>query len=293
LRLKLRKKWVALLFILPAVALHGIVVFGPSVVSVGLAFTKWSGFGKPVFVGLQNFVTIFAHDRVFRLALLNNIKWIAVFVPASLLLGLSAALLIRNVMRGRLFRALFFIPPTIAIVVVARMWQSIYHPFAGINKVLEDLGLGFMAQSWLGDPGGVIYSIAIIGVWHYWGLAMVMFLSGLQQIDPALYEAARIDGANRYQLFRYVTLSLIRPTLVFILIITMIWSWAVFDIIYVTTQAGPGHASEVITTWLYSKAFFMYEAGYASALALTLVLFASTVIVMFIYIRKKRLEEVT
>lgn len=292
MRSKLRKRWAAISFILPALILHGIVVFGPSVASISFAFTKWSGIGSPVYIGLQNFIAIFTQDRVFRLALTNNIKWIIMFVPVSLLLGLVAALLIRNVTRGKVFRILLFLPPTIATVVVVRIWQSIYHPFAGINNVLEKFELNFMTQLWLGDPNVVMYSIATAGIWQYWGLVMVIFLSGLQQIDYTLYEAARIDGANKYQLFRHITLPLLRPTLVFIFVLTLIWSWGVFDIIYVMTQAGPGHASEVITTWIYTKAFYTFEAGYACALASTLVVFASTAVVLFVYLRRKGWEEV-
>lgn len=287
---------VGFLFILPAIVLHGIVVFIPSVASILLAFTRWSGLGKPEFIGLQNFIDIFTHDEVFKLTLVNNIKWIILYVPFSLLLGLLAALLIQSIKSGSsktVFRIIFFLPPTIATIAVARIWQSIYHPFAGINKILSDIGLDFFTRSWLGDPNIVIYSVAVVGIWHYWGLVMVIFLSGLQQIDPTFYEAAKIDGANQYQLFWHVTLPLLRPTLIFISVLTMIWSWNVFDIIYIMTQGGPGHASDVITTYLYSKAFQTFEAGYACALAVTLMLFASIAIFLFVYIRRKGWEETT
>ncbi len=126
--------------------------------------------------------------------------------------------------------------------------------------------------------------------WHFWGFDFMVFLAALQQIDRNLYEAASLDGASRWQIFQFITVPLLRPTLIFILLMTTLWSFNAFDYVYIMTQGGPAHSSELLATWIYGSAVAARRAGYASALAVSLTLISSGVIVAYVYLRRRGME---
>ncbi len=286
----LRKVIVPWLFMLPILLVNGVVILAPSIASVYFAFTDWSGLGSANFIGLANFTKMFS-DHVYRGALINNVKWTLIFLTVPIFMGLLGAVLLAPIKRGQMFfRTAYFIPYVIASVVNSQVWKNILHPTKGLGVFLARQGLEFMDIKFFGDQRIVLYSIAFVDNWHWWGFLVVVYLAAMQQIDPELYEAARIEGANRWQEFRHVTLPLIRPTLIFTLLMTIIWSFLVFDYIYVLTRGGPAHASEVLATEAWRVAFSHFEAGYAAAIGLSMSFICAMVILGFIILRRRGWE---
>ena len=278
-------------FVAPAIAVHLFVVGLPALAALGLSLTDWDGLRLPRFIGLANFGELIYRDGVFWQAFLNNLRWMAVFLTVPVALGLRTAVMLSRVSHLQTFyRIIFFLPYVFASVVVSRIFGFIYNPFYRVNKLFRSWGLGALAQSWLGDPGIALYSVMAADVWHFWGFDMVVFLAALQQIDPSLYEAATIDGAGGWQRFWHMTVPLLRPTFGFILMMTALWSFLTFDYVYVMTGGGPAHATELMATWIIGTAVEARRAGYASALAVTLTLLSSVIIVGFLYLRRRGVE---
>lgn len=284
---RLRTRLVPVVFCLPAFVLLAAVIGIPSMTTLVMSLFNWDGLGTREFVGLRNFYEVLFGDSVFRIALVNNIKWAAIFLTIPIMMGLIIAFMLASVQRFRLlYMTIFFIPVILSRVVVGRLWGWILNPFFGINDLFVKLGWGSLAQSWLGDPEIALYSIAFVDNWTWWGFVMVIFLAAYQQIDPTYYEAAVIDGASPLQKFRYVTIPLVRPTLNFILLLTAVWSFKAFDFVYIMTQGGPGNATEMLSTWIYKQGILNFRAGYASALAVVLLLFSAFIIGGFLALRR-------
>jgi raffinose/stachyose/melibiose transport system permease protein len=278
------------LFLVPGLLIHVFVVAVPCVVTLALAFFNWNGLGAPKFNGLDNFRTLFTGDPVFYSALVNNLKYTLIFLAVPVMMGLGAAVLIRSVRSGglqMLYRTIFYLPVTISSVVVGRIWGWIYHPFFGINSILPQIGLANLAQPWLSDTQLALFSVAFADNWRWWGFIMVLFLAALQQIDPALYEAAQVDGASAWQAFWHVTIPMLRSTFVFVGLTTVIGSFLVIDLIYIMTSGGPANATQVLAYWAYQNAVYLYNDGYASAVAVALAAILSVAIAAFVYMRKQ------
>ncbi|WP_217587264.1 carbohydrate ABC transporter permease [Lentibacillus saliphilus] len=275
------------LLLAPSLLLLLFVVGGPIIGTIFLSFTDWDGIKAPSFVGLENFSRLI-HDKTFYIALANNIKWMAIFLTIPVIMALIVALLISKIARGKLFyRTVTFIPYILSTVVTAKLWSLIYNPFSGVNTALEDWGLDFLAQSWIGDSAIALFSVAFADLWHFWGFLVVLFLMGMQQLDKSIEEAAVVEGAGRLRVFWHVTLPQLRPTLVLIYMLLIIWSFAAFDYVYIMTQGGPGKSTELLATYMYDLAIYNYQPGYASTVALTMGLFAGLVIIGFRFIQKK------
>ena len=285
------RTWLGYLFVLPALTLHLVVVGLPALAALLLSLFDWDGLRTPRFVGLANFQELLWQDQVFWNAFVNNLRWTVVFVTLPVLFGLLVAVALSSVDRLRTFyRTIYFLPYVFASVVVARIFGFIYHPFYGVNLLLKNWGLDFLAQSWLGDPDVALYSVMAADVWHFWGFDMMVFLSALQQIDRSLYEAAAIDGAGAGRRFWHVTVPLLRPTFAFVLLITALWSFLTFDYVYLMTSGGPAHSTELMVTWIIGQTIEARRAGYASALAVMLTLLSSVFIAAFIYMRRRGWE---
>jgi raffinose/stachyose/melibiose transport system permease protein len=286
-----RKTLVPWLFLLPLLIVNVIVVLGPSIGSIFYAFTEWSGVGPAKFVGLANFQRMLG-DRVFRLAFVNNIKWTLIFLTVPICMGLLGATLLSQIKRYQLlFRIIYFIPYVLASIVVAQIWRYILHPTVGIGAYLAArYGWDWINIKFFADRNVVLYTIAFVDNWHWWGFLVVLYLAAMQAVDPELYESARLEGANRWQEFLYITLPSIRPTLVFTLLMTIIWSFLVFDYIYQLTQGGPAHASEVLSTAVYDAAFARFEVGYAAAIGLSISFICGMVVLGFVWLRRRGWE---
>ena len=287
---RLRRRATPWFFILPAVLLHLFVVGGPAIATFFLSLTSWNGFTFGKYIGLANYKTVFTNDDTVMLALMNNIKWTVIFLTIPIALGLGVALMITSIRSGALqmtYRTIFYLPATVSGVVVGRLWQWIYDPFYGINTQLASWGWTGLAQSWLSDPNLALYSVAFADNWRWWGFLMIIFLAALHNVDPTLYEAAEIDGANKLDLLWHVTLPVLRPTLVFVGLLTIIWSFQVIELIFIMTQGGPGGYSMTLSMWIYQQAVYNYNPGYASSIAVMMTLGLSVFIGGFVYLRYK------
>lgn len=279
------------LFVLPIMLVNVIVVIGPSISSIYYSMTTWSGIGEARFIGLENFRTILFRDMAYRGAFMNNLLWLSFFLTVPFIFSLFAASMLARIRRGSMFfRGAIFIPYVLPAVITASIWRNLLSPTQGIGTVLASWGIGGFDVAYLGQPQTALLAIAFVDNWHFWGFLMVLFLSAMQGIPPELYEAARIDGATRWQEFRHITLPGIRPTIVFMLLMVAIWSFLVFDYVWILTQGGPAGASEVLGTLVYKQAFLRFEAGYASAIGLTMSALAGMIILLFLYLRRRGWE---
>ncbi len=286
-----RKVLIPWLFILPVVLLHGFVVVIPSVLGMYYSFTDWSGMGGANFIGLENYRRLFFDDASFRQAMVNNIVWLTFFMTVPFALSLMAAFLLSQIKRGSYFyRILIFIPYILPSVVIASIWRNLLSPRQGIPAVLTEMGIPGFDVAFLGNPDTVLLTIAFIDNWHYWGFLTILFLTAMQSVPTVLYEVARLDGANRWQQFWNVTLPGIRPTVVFMLMMTAIWSFLVFEYVWILTEGGPAGSSEVMGTLVYKNAFRRFDAGYAAAQGITMSAFAGTIVLIFIVLRRRGWE---
>ncbi len=286
-----RKKIVPWLFVLPILLINASVVLGPAIAAVYYSLTEWSGVGAATFIGLENYRQLLFHDASFRHAFRNNVIWLGMFLTVPIAMALVAAALLAPIRRGAiLYRMALFLPYVLPSVVTAFIWRSLMNPDRGLGAQLKEWGIGGLDRAFLGDPQTVLPAIGFVDNWHWWGFLMVLFLAAMQNIPPDLYEAARLDGANRWQEFRDVTLPGIRPTLVFMILMTSIWSFLTFDYIWILTQGGPAGASEVLSVLVVKNAFYRFEAGYAAAIGLTMSVLVGFIIGIFVFLRKRGWE---
>lgn len=287
----MQKNIVPWLFIAPILLLHLVVVIGPSLAAFYYSLTDWSGIGPAEYVGLKNFQELIFEDRNYRAALQHNISWLLFFMTVPFFMALVAAALLAQIKRGSMvFRAIMFIPYILPSVIIVSIWRNLLSPRLGIGAQLASWGISGLDRAFLGETTTALLTIAFIDNWHFWGFLMVLFLAAMQNIPPELYDAAKIDGANRRQEFRHVTIPGILPTLSFMLLMVGIWSFLVFDYVWLLTQGGPAGASEVMATYLYKQAFNRFEAGYASAIGLSMSLFAGVIISVFVILRRRGWE---
>jgi raffinose/stachyose/melibiose transport system permease protein len=276
-----RRTVVPWLFVLPILLINLAVVLGPALAAVYYSMTDWSGVGEAKFVGLDNF----------RHAFKNNVIWLVMFLTVPIAMALAAASLLAPIRRGAIFfRMSLFLPYVLPSVVIAFVWRSLMNPDRGAGARLADWGIGGLDQAFLGKTDTVLPAIGFVDNWHWWGFLMVLFLAAMQNIPPDLYEAARLDGASRWQEFRDVTLPGIRPTFVFMIMMTSIWSFLTFDYIWILTEGGPAGASEVLSVLVYKNAFLRFEAGYGAAIGLTMSVLVGIVIAIFVVLRKRGWE---
>ncbi len=260
--------YIPYLFVLGAFLVHVCLVTIPALSTLAMSFFDWNGLGEPKFIAFDNFKEIFVHDPVVVTAVINNLKWTAIFLTVPIILGFVVAVMVSRVKRFQMaLRTVYFIPYVLSAAVIGKVFTAYYNPFYGINKFFSDIGLTGLADVlWLGDPDIALYSVAFVDLWHWWGFVMIMFLGALQQVEPSLYESARVDGVNSFQEIFYITIPTIKRTIAFVLIMTVMWSFLTFDYVYVMTNGGPSNSTEILATWIYKNAFTKYRAGYASAL---------------------------
>jgi multiple sugar transport system permease protein len=269
-------------FILVPFLLEASVVFAPAVQGVLLSFTEWKGTGSPNPVGLQNFREL-TNDPIFATGFKNTIRWLIVFGGLSGLLGLSLALLLRVDRRGvAVYRSLIFLPVVFSLVVTALVWRVLYAPEGLFNNALQAVGLESWKTIWLAEPRTVLYALVLASLWRSAGYIMVLYLAGLKSIDPALTEAARVDGANRRQLFRHITMPQLKGVNSVVLSVLVIDALRSFDIVYALTKGGPYNSSQLLSTYMFQTAFATGRLGYASAIAVVIFLLAISFIVLYL-----------
>jgi raffinose/stachyose/melibiose transport system permease protein len=282
---------IAWLFLAPLLLVNLLVIIGPSVATVYYSFTNWTGTGAAKFIGLGNYTRAF-HDPDLRSALLHNAIWFVLFLAVPTALGLLGAYLLSRIRRFQmLFRTIYFIPYVTASVINASVWESLLNPTNGVGVGLSHIGIPFLKNvGFFGDPHLALFSVNFVVDWHWWGFLAVIYLAAMQGVDGTLYDAAKVDGANKWHEFRYITIPGIRPTLVFMTLMTVIWSLKVFDYVYIITRGGPGGASQVVSTLMYDDIFNKFEAGYAAAIGLSMTFVVGVVLVGYFYLRKRGAE---
>ncbi|NOU63094.1 ABC transporter permease subunit [Paenibacillus sp. LMG 31461] len=271
---QIRENLAGYLFVSPMVI--GLFVFTlfPIIASFFLSFTDWNfvaGFSKAKFLGLDNFTKLI-HDSVFLLSLKNNMI-LMVVVPLTLIVSLVLAVLIdKQVYFKGFFKVIYFIPYISSVVAIAIIFQVLFHPTYGpINQTLIDWGIA-NPPKWLADPDYALYCVMGLMVWINIGYNMIIFMAGLQSIPKDLYEAADIDGASKWKQFYSITVPLLSPTTFFLLVSGIIGTFKVFDVISVLTGGGPANSTSVVVYRLYETAFINLQSGYASAMAIVLLL---------------------
>lgn len=276
------------LFILPMIV--GLLVFRllPIGASFGISFTSWNVFSPPRWIGLENYRTLLASPIFWEVAR-NTVVFALVFVPLVMGLGLSLALLVNQKLRGStFFRGVFFMPYITSIVAVALAWKWILSTrFGLLNNALIDWFGVRSPPSWLGDPSLALFAVAFVLAWQSAGFQMLLFLAGLQNIDESLKEAATIDGATKFQVFRHITLPLLSPITFFVLVISLIASSQTFEVTYALTGGGPQRASTTLAFYIYQNAFVHFQMGFASALAYMLLLFVGTLTLVNFIARRR------
>lgn len=266
----LTNRWTPWLFLAPAVGLGVIFYAGPIGLSLYLSLTSWNPLTTPRFVGGANYVFLMGQDPLFWRTLATTL----LLALASAAIGVPAALAVAMAVtesRGRAaLRTIFWLPAITNVVAVGTLWQSVLDPAYGIvNRSLAWLGIS--GPSWLSQPVTAVVSVAVVMAWVGIGHNMLLFSAGIEAIDPAVIDAARVDGANRRQVLRHVTLPLLRPTLLFVLTTTLITATGSFALILVMTDGGPDDATMVTGLYMYRMAFESLRMGRASAVAFVLL----------------------
>ena len=277
------------LFILPALLIFVLFLVYPLLHTMYLSLTEWAGFdlSKIRFVGFRNFKLLLP-DWIFWKALRNTMIFVFGTTVFLNLFGLALALFLNNELKTtRLVRTLIFIPVLLSPIIVGVMWSRIFDPFGALNQILEQMGIIKTPVFWLGDRRIALWSIIGATVWQWVGYDMILYLTGLQQIPVELYEAARIDGANNWHLFRHITLPLLKGIATMVILLNLIGGVRIFDIVYVMTRGGPNHNTEVLATHLYTVAFWFNKMGYASVIAVVILVIS----LLFAYLRNRIMRE--
>ena len=280
-------------FAAPFVILFGTFLALPILAAFALSFTSFGlrDLANPIgtnVVGIQNYADLLGDPKFWK-SLGNTIYFVVVGVPLTLAIGLViASALSRGITRFRTaFRVGYYLPVITSIVAIAVVWRFLLNPDVGLINILIG-NLGINGPDWLANPTLAMPSIIAMAVWRNLGFAMVVFIAGMQAIPVMLYEAAAIDGAGRWQAFRYVTLPMLRPTILFMLVITTIGYLQLFEEPFVMTEGGPIDATLSVTMYMYQQGFAFFHQGYASAIAY--VLFVIVAIVAFLQFRFLRSE---
>jgi multiple sugar transport system permease protein len=284
-----RTKW-AYIFIAPAMLVLTIFVFVPVIASFFLSFTEYDGIYSPKIVGLKNYINILFNDPLFWKAVKNTLVYVIVTVPLGIGVSLLVSLaLYQKIKFSSLFRTGFFLPTVTSIAAVSVVWRWIYagDKYGFLNFVLTKLGIISMLQDWLMQPSTTLPAIIVMSIWGGVGYNSIILLSGLQSIPDSIFEAAKIDGVSVWEKFWYITLPMLKPVMLFLVIMSTINSFQVFEQVYIMASSteyfgGVLYSALTIVPYLYERAFKRFMLGYASALAylLFIIIFIFTLIYM-------------
>lgn len=270
-----------IIFLLPATLLFFTFVLFPIVQGAYFSLFRWNGLGPlDNFVALENFKEMLQHVP-FQKALQHNGIIIVLSLTVQLPMALGLALLVRRNLPGRVvFRVIFFTPYIIAEAIVAVLWSFIFNPrFEAshfINSALDTLLPFFEPGPWLGDPDKVLIAIFVVLTWKYFGLHMILYIAGLQQIPSEVEESASVDGATGWQTLWYITIPMLRRTIVTTIYLSVLGSIQQFDLVWLMTQGGPVNSSEVLATYMYRYGFVSFRLGYGAAVAIYLFIICLT-----------------
>lgn len=275
--------------IAPSLLISIAIILIPGIMTIIFSFTDWNGMSPNInFIGVKNFIELFG-DKVFYKAITNNIIWVLMFLTIPVCIGMLSACLLLNCKSTRsMYQVAFLIPYILAPAVNAMLWLNvIFSPVAGLLAALKDFGINLASP--LSNVKTAIYACAGVDIWHYWSYLSVIYLAALRQVPKDQVEAARVEGCNSWQLFRYVYLPNIMPTVSLMFVMITIGSFLAFDYIKLLTGGGPAHATEVLGTYAYNLAFSQMKVGKASAAGLFISFFG--LIASAIYTKLSRSEE--
>jgi raffinose/stachyose/melibiose transport system permease protein len=265
------RKFVPYLYLAPCLLMVGLFIYYPIVENLRSSFFTWTPFSDvKEFIGIDNYTRLF-HDSIFLLAIKNNF----VHAVISFVLQVFGSLIVAAILEDQVFkrfapllRTVYFFPVLISISVIGLLFSFIYSPDIGLlNKFLSMIGLEEYARGWLGDGETAMYAVIAMGQWQGIGYTAMLYIVAIQKIPGELYESAKMDGCNKIQMFWYVTMPQVKDMISVVTIITLSQSILVFSDVYVLTNGGPGNSSQVLSTYLYNKAFVENEMGYASTIA--------------------------
>lgn len=297
-----------LLFLGIPLALYSLWVVYPTIRTFTLAFTNYDGLSPPQWIGWANFKELFdwrpgGGGEVLKQALIHNLIWILVFITVPTSAGLALALVLNQGVRfDRFLKIAFYLPLVLAPVVTAMVWGWIYHPQQGLlNTVIYEIlrfvhFIGFNVDpesarsiGWLGDPNLSLISVIAAAVWRQVGYVMVLYLAGLKTLDSEVLEAAKVDGAEGFNLFRYMIFPMLAPVTTIVIVISIVDSLRSFDLVNVMTNGGPFNTSEVLANYMVKASFHDYRQGFGAAIAV--ILFLITFVFSVIYLRQVMRQE--
>ena len=280
------KKWLPYLLVSPYLIFVIIFVVFPVLFCFFLTFNKWNIISPMKFIGIDNYSRLF-HDRLFWKAIGNTVKFLLLHIPLQLIVSLLLAYLLnQKIKAASFFRASFFMPVIVSGVVVTILWQQLLgFDFGLINKML--MGVGITKIGWLVDPDVAIYSIAVMATWKNVGLYVILFLVGLQTVPTQYYEAAKMEGATRWQQFYHITLPMINPTIFMVVILSTIGGFSLFIEPYIMTGGGPLNTTLSAVLYIYKQAFQYYNMGYSATLGFFYAIMIMTVVIL----QKKIIEK--
>lgn len=275
------------LFLVPGVVAFVLIVMLPLVANTGVSFTAWRGVGTPSWIGIDNYRRLFT-DATFWASFRNIVGLIVAMAIVPTIIGLVlASVLFDRVTRmfgpqtASFFRAGYYLPQVLPLAIAGVVWGWILHPtYGALNLALEAVGLDGLARNWLGDQSTALPAVMGVMIWFQIGYPVVIFMAGLQRVEPELHEAASLDGASWWQRLRHITIPLIRPEIFVVLLTTTIAALKIFAPIFVLTRGGPGDATIVPSYFAYQNFFEIADVGYGAAIAtvLTLIIIPLTVI---------------
>lgn len=269
----LRDKKAICFFVIPALLWFIMIALVPVVQSAGYSFLDWDGITAPKYIGLANYKRLFA-DPLFLKAGGNSLILAAASVFIQLPISMLLAMILVNGVKGEsVYRNLFFIPVIISTAIIANLWMKIYHPTYGLlNRLLDAVGLEKLQNEWLGNMDTALAACFVPMVWQYIGYHMLLFYSAAKSISEDILEAARVDGATKKQITFRIIIPQIIPMMKACVTFAIIGSLKSFDMIYILTKGGPVHATEVPSLLMFTKIFTTYEYGYASAIAILIII---------------------
>jgi len=283
----------AAMLLAPALIIYLVFALYPMIDVVGLSFQKWNGLDPAKeFVGFKNYGDILTKDPVFWVAFRNTVIWTLLSVIFPPIIGLLLALGLNQPIFGRnTLRAIYYLPVIIAPIAVATMWRWMYDPFFGLfGQVLTQMGLQSWIKDWLGNRDLALYSAFVAHLWQSVGFSMVLVLAGLQGVNKTLVEAARIDGAGRWNIFRFVTLPALKTTITIVLVLSIISSLKAFDIVYGLTGGGPAQSTQMLALWAFTQSMQIFDFGRGSAISVVLLLITLAVVIPYLRWTQKHEE---
>jgi raffinose/stachyose/melibiose transport system permease protein len=282
------------IFMLPGLIAFAIVIVGPFLATVAISFTKWNGVQAPKWVGLDNYAGLLG-DPYFVASFQNTIVLLLAMVVIPTILGLLLAGLLYSYVGRKFgprtasfFRAGFYLPQVMPVAVAGVVWGWILTPDGALNSILQSVGLGVLAQNWLGNPDIAIFSVMGMMVWFQIGFPLVIFFTALQRMDQTIIEAASLDGASSWQTFIHVTIHQIRPEIFVVVLMTTIATFKVFAQVFVLTRGGPGTATYVPSYYTYLNFFQKDQVGLGSAVATIVTVVVLVVAAVFINFQARR-----